>query len=60
VSSLYGQLSTGWSSSAIGSMIRGDKNPGEYGNSESTLHPDASAGLVRSRHGNSVGSVHFQ
>src|SRR5713226_2941216 len=32
---------------------------GEYGNPGSTLYPDASSGLVRSRHGNSVGSMHL-
>jgi ATP-dependent DNA ligase len=40
-------------------MIRGERNSGEYGNPGSILHPDASSGLVRSRHGNSVGSVHL-
>src|SRR5229473_7380710 len=32
---------------------------GEYGNPGSTLYPDASQGLVRSCHGNSLGSVHL-
>ncbi len=32
---------------------------GEYGNPGSTLYPDASSGLVRSRHSNSVRSVHL-